>query len=996
MGESRGSEVFEVSDSRSWFRHSIIAALALLLMAMWGLAQSDLGNVQGLVTDSSGAVIPAITVAAVEANGTSHETQTNEEGRYAFQHLTPGTYAIRVQLKGFTNFEKTGVVVSSGQLQTLNVKLQVTLEKQQVTVEENSVHLSVRAENNASALVLKGKDLDALSDDPDELASQLQALAGPAAGPNGGEIYIDGFTGGQLPTKSSIREIRINQNPFSVQYDKLGYGRIEIFTKPGTDKWHGQGMGMFNDSALNSRNPFASTEPGYHREFMDGSLGGPLSKKASIFIDGGRRDMAGDSVVSAVVLDSDLQQTAFSQAVPNPNNNTNLSSRLDYQLISNNTLTARYQFFDTNSKNNGIGQFALATQGYNTEQKEHNIEVSDSQVLSARAVNDVRLEFAHDTNNQTSLNSDATLLVQGAFTGGGNTQGKALDTQNHVEIQNLTSITSGKHYISFGGRVRDVNERNSSTGNFNGTFTFESLAAYQSAETALLACQQAGESNCQASGASQFTLTAGNPVATVNWVDLGLYAEDQWRLRSNMSLNIGLRYETQNSIHDRTDFAPRVGFAWALGHGSSPKTVLRTGFGIFYDRFQETQVLQAKRLNGVNQTQYIVTDPDFFPSFPPASELAQMSAAATANTTYQIDPHLRAPYTIQSAVAAERQLTRNATVSVTYLNSHGVHQLMTRNINAPLPGTYVSCATGDTTCTPSAGTRPYGDVGNLYQYESDGLFNQNQIITNLNLHLGMKVALFGFYSLNFANGNTSGVSSFPSNQYDIAQDYGRAAFDVRHRLFLGGSFSLPKGLRLSPFMLANSGSPFNITTGQDNNGDSIFNDRPTYAPAGATGTNIVKTKWGTFNTNPQQGEGVIPINLGTGPGQFSLNLRLSKTIGLGRKTESRTLGGPMGPPPGGGRGGAPPGGGGGPGGGLGPGGLSSSGGRGGPPGQKVSYRYNLTLGIGAMNAFNIVNLGAPVGQLSSPIFGKSNSLAGGFGPPGGGNRQIDFQVMFSF
>ena len=253
------------------------------------------------------------------------------------------------------------MVVASGQTQTVNAQLVVALEKQQVTVKENSVNVSVQSENNASALVLKGKDLDALSDDPDELASQLQALAGPAAGPNGGEIYIDGFTGGQLPTKSSIREIRVNQNPFSAQYDKLGYGRIEIFTKPGTDKWHGQGMGMFNDSALNSRNPFVSTEPGYHREFMDGSLGGPLSKKASIFIDGGRRDMAGNSVVSAVVLDSNLQQTAFSQAVPNPNTNTNLSSRVDYQLTSNNTLTARYQFFDANSKNNGIGQFALAS-----------------------------------------------------------------------------------------------------------------------------------------------------------------------------------------------------------------------------------------------------------------------------------------------------------------------------------------------------------------------------------------------------------------------------------------------------------------------------------------------------------------------------------------------------------------------------------------------------------------------------------------------------------
>ena len=206
------------------------------------------------------------------------------------------------------------------------------------------------------------------------------------------------------------------------------------------------------------------------------------------------------------------------------------------------------------------------------------------------------------------------------------------------------------------------------------------------------------------------------------------------------------------------------------------------------------------------------------------------------------DRNLRAPYTIQAAAGVERQLMKNATVSVTYLNSHGVHQFMTRNINAPLAGTYASCSSTDTACTPSTGTRPYTDEGNLYQYESDGLFNQNQLIANVNLRLGARFSLFGFYSLNFANSNTSGISSFPSNSYDIAADYGRAAFDTRHRLFLGGSFSLPKGIRLSPFMMANSGPPFNITTGQDNNGDSIFNDRPAFAAAGATGANIIKSR----------------------------------------------------------------------------------------------------------------------------------------------------------
>jgi hypothetical protein len=738
-----------------------------------------------------------------------------------------------------------------------------------------------------------------------------------------------------------------------------------------------------------------SQEPNYHREFFDGNFGGPLSQKASLALDVGHRNITSNSIISAVVLDSNLQQSSLSQAVPNPRTNTNLSTRVDYQLSSNNTLTARYQLWQDSGKNNGIGQFALASQGYDTQRTDHNIQISDSQVINMHAVNDLRLEFVRSSQNQIPASQDAMLQVLGAFTGGGNSQGQATDTQDHIEIHDLTSISREKHYLTFGGRLRDVHMWDSSRGNFNGAFTFPSLAAYQTAAAQLAACQAAGGSNCQVSGASQFSLTAGNPLASVNWVDLGLYFEDQWRLRSNMSLNLGVRYETQNSIHDHTDFAPRLGFAWGLGHGKSTKTVVRSGFGVFYDRFEASQVLQAERLNGVNQIQYIVTNPDFYPIVPTASALAQIAGTQTLNTTYQVDGHLHAPYTVQGAASVERQVTKNATLSLTYLNSHGVHQLMTRNINAPLPGTYVYCSAGDSTCTASAGVRPYGNAGNLYQYESIGLFNQNQVIANLNLHLGTRLSLFGFYSLNFANSDTSGVGSFPSNSYDVRLDYGRAAFDIRHRLFLGGSFSLPRGVRLSPFMLANSGPPFNITLGQDLNGDSIYNDRPAFAPAGATGTNIVKSQWGTFDTYPKTGETIIPINYGTSPGQFSLNLRLSKTFGFGRKTEGATAGGGMpGPPPGGGRGGPPPGGGGG--GGLGPGGLSSSGGRPpGPMGSMVSYRYNLTLGVGAINAFNIVNLAAPVGQLSSPLFGKSNSLAAGFGPAGG-NRTIDFQVAFSF
>ena len=146
-------------------------------------------------------------------------------------------------------------------------------------------------DNNATALVLRGEDLAALPDDPDDLADALQALAGPGAGPNGGSIYIDGFSGGQLPPKESIREIRINQNPFSAEYDRLGFGRIEILTRPGTDQVRG-GFG-FNDSdgVFNSRNPFATNKPDYSNRNFGGNIGGPISKRASFFLDFQRRDI---------------------------------------------------------------------------------------------------------------------------------------------------------------------------------------------------------------------------------------------------------------------------------------------------------------------------------------------------------------------------------------------------------------------------------------------------------------------------------------------------------------------------------------------------------------------------------------------------------------------------------------------------------------------------------------------------------------------------------
>ena len=228
-------------------------------------AQANNGVIRGTVADPTGAVIPGATVKITTPEGKTATTVSSDAaGVFQARNLAPGSYVVNASAKGFSPYASKAVTLEAGQSKQVDVKLQVQAEKQQVQVESEPMTVDTSPDNNANAIVIKGKDLDALSDDPDELQSELQALAGPAAGPNGGEIYIDGFTGGQLPPKSSIREIRINQNPFSAEFDRLGYGRIEIFTKPGTDKLHGQIESRGNDSAFNSQNPIlnANLKPG--------------------------------------------------------------------------------------------------------------------------------------------------------------------------------------------------------------------------------------------------------------------------------------------------------------------------------------------------------------------------------------------------------------------------------------------------------------------------------------------------------------------------------------------------------------------------------------------------------------------------------------------------------------------------------------------------------------------------------------------------------------
>jgi Carboxypeptidase regulatory-like domain/TonB dependent receptor len=962
-------------------------------------ALAQTAGVKGEVTDSSGAVIPGAT-ATVTSGTLSKTASTGADGTFRFTGLPPGPCTVSVNAYGFEPQQKP-VTLTAGQALALTFPMALQAAKQEVTVEaEGSGFVSVDPTQNANQLTLTSTDMDAVPDDPDDLQADLAALAGPAVGPDGADLLIDGFTGGRLPAKESIREIRVNQNPFSAEYQQLGFGRIEIVTKPGSDRLHGLATFSDSDALFNSRNPFVTNKPDFSARQYDGNLSGPFGKAASFFLEFERRDIQDNATVNATLLDSNLNPVNYRQSFVVPNVRTEISPRIDYQINANNTLSMRYNYLRSSQENAGIGgsQFInLPSRAFSMRNDENSAILTETAVIGSKAVTETRLRYLKWVGKRFGDTTVPALYVLSEFNGGGSQIGRAIDAETHLEATNSTTFALGAHSLKAGFRLRQAQESTISTQNFGGSFTFSgglapvldssgnpvgnpddclnpaqgaaapagctSINALEQYRRTLL-FQSLGYSprTIQLLGGmpSQFSINAGNPRTHLSLFDAGLFVQDDWRLSPNFTVNLGLRYQKQTNTRDWRDLAPRFAFAWAPGGGKTPgKTVIRGGWGMFYNIIGDGPLLNALQLNGTNQLQYIVANPLFFSAsaagLPPIGSLG----IAASPTIRVLARDIRAPYVVQSGLSIERQLPGATTLALNYTNSHGVHQLIGDNINAPLPGTYTGAA--------GSGIRPLGIRDNIYAYESVGIFNQNQLTVTARSRLNSALSIFAYYTLNNAHSTGDGAGSFPADPYDIGADYGRSAMDVRHRFQLGGSVVTRWNLRFSPFVTARSGIPFNIVTGEDLNGDSIFNDRPALAPNAncADTRDYACTAFGDFLLHPGPSVPVISRNYATGPRYFAVNLRLGRTWGFG-ETASATAA---------------------------PGTTSGIFGK-----SSTGLKYNVTFWVEARNLLNNVDAATPVNILESSRFGQSTGLASGYGPAGAtaNNRRLTLGVRFSF
>lgn len=992
----------------------LCVSISLLLLVASGIAQTppaaaggqaatSQATIRGRITDPSGALIPGAQVTISNAKGQTVSSATADaSGGYEAHTLPAGTYTVTATSVGFAPFVSQGIVVAAGQIKRVDVAMAIESTQQSVVVTDETPTVSVEADNNANALVIKGKDLDALSDDPDELSNELSALAGPSAGPNGGQIYIDGFTGGQLPPKSSIREIRVNQNPYSAEYDRLGFGRIEILTKPGTDKLHGQFMIQGNDSNFNTNDPFTKSIPPYYSYQYNGTLNGSLNKNTSFFIAAEHRSINNVSVYDAPCNNLGVCDliNGFNGSTPNPHSRTNISPRIDLQIGAKNTLTMRYQYYH-DSESGEIGPTQLPSQSATQTTNDNSIQISDTQVINDHVVNETRFQYDRSVSDTTPVSTAPTIVdVKGAFSAGGSSAQNVHDHTDRWEFQNLTTMSLGKHAIKFGTRLRDSRDANFADSGFNGSFTFPDTETYATAVQNAIA----GTTNSSAT-ATQLSYATGTQSAVGNVFDAAAFIQDDWKVNPRLTLSGGLRWESQNHVSDHSDWAPRFSFAYALDGkgGKQAKTVLRAGYGIFYDRLGIGNFLTINR--SILQSQYTINAQNggvsaacfnaafkgFVGTDQTIQNLCNTGSGVGARSKYEVNPSYRSPYTQQFGASIERQINKAQTATLTYLHSQGVHQLVAINANAPYSPTYNQAS------------------GYVYQYLPEGVYKQDQLIFNTNARFSPNFSMFGFYTLSFAHTDGAGGGT-ASNSFNLGQDYGRAGFVSRNQLFLIGNYNARWGIRFNPFLVAQSGKPYDITVGQDLNGDSFFNDRPYVAAAsecssGAAG--FVSTSFGCLDTNasttnPPSGEKLLTKNAGTGPAAVAVNLRISRSFGIGPKLAkvdpNANQGG--GPPGGGGPGGGGGGRGGGPGGGFGPGGFGGGGGRGGPGGmfanQTTSRKYNLNFSVQALNLFNNIDYGTPDGVVGDARFGRSRGLQGQIFSSGSAPRRIFLQAVFSF
>lgn len=865
---------------------SLLLAAALASGSAFAQTKSGDAALRVRVLDPSGATIVAAQVKLSATGREDRSAVTGARGESQFARLSAGEYQVRVEAEGFEPREQT-IALKPGNNQ-VEVKLEIARLNEKVEVGQDEQEKKTDPRGDAFANVLTREQIDSLPDDPEEMEAALRQIAGPGAA-----LRVNGFRGGKLPPKSQIREIRFRMNPFAAENHDAGFFSIDIFTKPGVDTWHGSFNFGFRDESLNARNAFAPARGPEQTRRIGFSIDGPVWRnRTSLLLSADGNDSFDSKTIVAALPDGD-----FSDIFRRPSRTLNLQARAEHALTKTHNLGVEYQRNAQRQDNLGVGDYDLPDRAYSSDQTEHVFRLVDSGLLTKKLVNEFRFQARWQQIDRAPTTDATAILVLNAFNQGG-AQIEGGRRVREIEVADNIDFTFGKHSFRSGvlfeaGRYQSDERRNST-----GTFTFASLDDFMNNRP------------------TTFTLRVGDPAVEFDQYQAGWFFQDDYRLRKNLTFSFGIRHEFQTNLDDHNNFAPRFGLSWSPFKDG--KTTIRAGAGIFYDWFGAAVFEQILRVDGLRQRDIVVTSPGF-PN--PFSGGTQVTLPPSRN---QADPLMKMPYVEQASLGVERQLTKTTMLRVNYMYQRGVHLLRGRNINAPITG---------------AG-RPDPTAGNITQVESTALSTMHGLNIGVNFQQPQR-RLFGAinYFLSKNTNESDSPFSLPADNFDLRAERGPAASDARHRVFGMINFDVFRGLRVGTVFNASSATPYNITTGFDDNGDSVSNDRP---------------------------EGVRR-NSARGKGQWNLGTRLSWGFGFGKRPESgQQTGRPrmvrIGP---------------------------DSDVLGAMPGAMGgNNRYRMEFYMQANNLFNHANLTGFSGVQTSPFFGQPTSALPG--------RRIETGMRFSF
>ena len=746
-------------------------------------------SVRGSVVDPTGATVPGATVRLESPNGgLVSQTTVDAAGNFLLTNLSAGTFSLAVPaFSGFASHTQS-LRLTSG-VTTVKITLDPESINQQINVGAEQ-SLSTDSSANRDTVSVTGSELKKLPVFDQDYIATLTPFLDAAAGSSGPvTLIVDGVEMKSVGVSASaIQEVRINNDPYSAEFNRPGRGRIEIITKPGSPNFHGEVNFIVRNAIFNAKNYFSPVRPPESRRIYEGHLSGPVGHggHTSFITSASYRQQDTAAVVNAIGPNGPIIENVLT-----PNRNSQYSLRVTHDFSPNHRLSLGYNFENSTSTNAGVGGITLPEAGYNLNSREDDAIFNDRIIVTPNLINQLQITFEKDEDVTQSVTNAQSIQVSGSFIGGG-AQADTAKTENTIHVNEIVTWSHGRHYIRAGIQLPQFSRRAvDDHTNRLGTYKFSSLSNY--------------------SGNTPFVFTAQQgPGRALYWInEFGSFIQDQIKLSPKLQLALGLRYDWQTFLPDNNNLGPRISLAYAPGNG---KTILRAGTGVFYDRTGGDFPATVKLHDGVVLHSVQIQNPAF-----PLPAGTNFSSYPT--NLARFDPHVRTPYAFQYSFGVERQIHKTLTLTAAYRGQVQVKSFRSRDANAPILPPNPSLTANY--------PRPNLSFGQIQQVESGGRTLLNALDLSFRSNAGRWFTGQGQYTFSRFDGNTGGINAFPQNQYLPNEEWGRATQDRLQRFNLLGNINPDHWLTLGVGLNLYSGTPYNETTGNDYYHTGLGNARPT-------------------------------------------------------------------------------------------------------------------------------------------------------------------------